>query len=269
MEGEGESDNFYITLPSNTKSSTKNVTGQFRVDLPRPVYLIGNWTVAAVEVQFPFSFFNVERVHTLCTLKTPSINVNFNIEPGSYTQPLMLPSSIQNALNRVRESHKEEDYYIADVEFGFDFTYNRYFFKSPSDQPPNNFVLSDRLAYIMGFEDRVLHGNFVQATYPPDFTGGMRVAYVCCDVIAPQIIGNGYENLLRTVNISKTSSTVFGDNFHYIFERGHYMKVNRCSLQSISCSIKNDINEPIRFNYGTSHIVLHFKRERMKFYTSQ
>ena len=118
----------------------------------------------------------------------------------------------------------------------------------------------------MGFKENVLHGESLRAHYPPDFTGGLRVAYVCCDIIAPQIVGDGYENLLRTVNVSNIASAQFGDNFHYVFERGHYLRVNKACVQSITCSIKNDINEPIVFNYGTSHIVLHFKRQRMKFY---
>lgn len=46
---------FYITLPSNTRVAG-NTTSHFRVELPYPVDLEGQWTVGLAEIQYPVSF---------------------------------------------------------------------------------------------------------------------------------------------------------------------------------------------------------------------
>ena len=48
---------FYATLPSNT--STDNTLNKFTVHLPRRIELTGEWEVALVELQYPFSWYNV------------------------------------------------------------------------------------------------------------------------------------------------------------------------------------------------------------------
>src|SRR5579862_6971589 len=56
---------FYINLPSNTYASAEavrtNTTSQFRVRLPREVRLSGDWEVALVEIQFPYSWNNISK----------------------------------------------------------------------------------------------------------------------------------------------------------------------------------------------------------------
>lgn len=50
-----------MTLPSNTSSFSDNTTASFRVRLPVPVQLEGEWEIALVEVQYPYSWNNVKR----------------------------------------------------------------------------------------------------------------------------------------------------------------------------------------------------------------
>ena len=138
MDDESPNDDFYITLPSNARSDDQNTPSHFRVDLPRPMYLTGNWTVAAVEIQFPFSFFNVEKRrprdedHTRCVLNTPTQSFVFHVEPTSYTQPHMLSAAILDNVRRLRQEHHDENTYVADIDIAFDFTYNRYVFNLTS-----------------------------------------------------------------------------------------------------------------------------------------
>ncbi len=50
---------FYLTLPSNVKTSgQQNTTAHFTTLLPKTIDLAGQWYVGLVEIQFPFSWSN-------------------------------------------------------------------------------------------------------------------------------------------------------------------------------------------------------------------
>ena len=88
---------FYISLPSNTqqdlKSSRRNTSSEFHVTLPTGIRLTGDWEVALVEIQHPYSWNTITddmdkygqqqneiRIRNYRTRKTDSIFV----KPGNY-----------------------------------------------------------------------------------------------------------------------------------------------------------------------------------------
>jgi len=53
------SDDFYLTLPSNSEGS--NTTSQFQVNLPQNISLDDAWEVALVDLIYPLSWNNIQR----------------------------------------------------------------------------------------------------------------------------------------------------------------------------------------------------------------
>jgi len=56
-----EASDFYLTLPSNTKSDTgkANTTSDFTIRLPKTIDLPGEWVVALSEITYPYSWNNI------------------------------------------------------------------------------------------------------------------------------------------------------------------------------------------------------------------
>ena len=79
----------YMTLPSNTRDYTQqNKTNSFRVQLPEPLQLQGNWEVALVDFQYPLSWRNIAGKHTIHVQYVTKANTRLwlkgEIPPGYY-----------------------------------------------------------------------------------------------------------------------------------------------------------------------------------------
>ena len=53
---------FYITLPSNASFSTfpDNTTTSYRVKLPQPIDVSGNWEDGLYSVAYPYTWYNLQ-----------------------------------------------------------------------------------------------------------------------------------------------------------------------------------------------------------------
>ena len=69
---------FYLILPSNADEEG-NMTNQFRVRLPDPIELNGNWEVALVEITYPYTWPNLTGL--------PMINVPMTYEDIKLYEP--------------------------------------------------------------------------------------------------------------------------------------------------------------------------------------
>ena len=107
-------ENIYLTLPSNTPDFNDNTTSEFRVKLPNPIELQGEWEMALVEMQYPHSWDNI--VQNPCKFyKTMTENsfmvqlqpvykykegivLKYEIPPGSYDTVNALVEGINYSL---------------------------------------------------------------------------------------------------------------------------------------------------------------------------
>jgi hypothetical protein len=98
-----ELSNFYINLPSNTRSQkTPNHTSQFRVRLPHEIRLNGQWETALVELQYPRSWDNVSTEQSdIAGLQNNQIamgnstrKITLTIWPGYYESAEQLSAAI-------------------------------------------------------------------------------------------------------------------------------------------------------------------------------
>ncbi len=268
-------DNLYLTLPSNTKDFPTNTPADFRVRLPYPLDLDGDWELGLVEIQYPFSWDNVKGG----TEKSNQDNwilidmqpnnayyegmIELRIPTGSYASVESLITAMQDTMDNWRPERKTKKKKIRLsrlVMLSYDKTYSRVRIKLDTTAI-KGVVLGTPLQYMLGFGGKWSY-TFSKAqvfgTYPPDLTSGFNTLYVYCDLIQPQIVGNILAPLLRTVAVSGE----FGKTVDKIFLEPHYLPLRNKRFDTVQLSIKSDQNESVKFNFGKSIIKLHLRRKR-------
>lgn len=79
---------------------------------------------------------------------------------------------------------------------------------------------------------------------------------VCVDIVKDQpIVGK----LLRKISIHQYQ---YGKMHSFIFNRPHYVKVEKKYFDTLHVDLKDERGENLPFQFGTSNITLHFKRKK-------
>ena len=115
------------------------------------------------------------------------------------------------------------------------------------------------LAEVLGFESDRYYKESTTAPFIADINRGFYNLYVYCSICEPQLVGDGYYPLLRTVFITGQH----GDMVQQIFQKPHYVPVNNNSFDTIEINIKNDMNEIISFESGKVICKLHFRQKAL------
>ena len=284
---------FYVSLPSNTSAedlaNRQNTSSKFRVRLPQEIELGSDaWEVALVEFQYPRSWYNVSDEPYL-TVKDTTVSQNemilqlraglvahagkaaprdlfrrVTIPPSYYAEVDMLTAAIYaQLLNDDLGEFDGQDRRLADeISFQFDPIKQKVVFQF-HNVPDRQIVavkMSEQLQYVMGFETDYLTENkiMVIAKYPPDMRAGIDSLFVYCDVIAPQIVGNRQEQLLRIVPVSGRHGAIVDR----VFVAPHYVPVLNKRFSTIGISINTDQDRPFAFKFGKSVVKLHFRKQR-------
>ena len=90
-------------------------------------------------------------------------------------------------------------------------------------------------------------------------TRGFNSLYVYCSICEPQIVGDAYVHLLRTVILTGQN----GDIVNNTFDSPHYVPVNTKVFDTIEVNIKNDLNESVSFTTGKLICKLHFRQKAL------
>ena len=146
----------------------------------------------------------------------------------------------------------------------FDSTLGKSVFKN--DQHMFYLVTSDKIGYMLGFENGKINymseyldgSQYSVAPYPPDMNAGMYALMVHCDLVAPQLVGNTYANLLRMVPVVG----VFNETITNIYNDEQYVPVLKKTFDSIEININDDTGKIVNFLYGRTFVTLHFRKRR-------
>ncbi|EFP00444.1 hypothetical protein CRE_21760 [Caenorhabditis remanei] len=123
-------------------------------------------------------------------------------------------------------------------------------------QPDIAFVeLDDRCAYFLGYTDTIVKES---ATAPNkvDFFGNVSTLYLYCDVVDPIIVGNTKSSLLSVIPCRGS----YGEMIHHTVAYPRYLPLMNSTIDSIRVDLLSEFDEPIDFNWGSTIIVLHFKK---------
>lgn len=254
-----ESASFYILCPSNASFNlfNENTASEYKIALPKRIYLQGHYEVALVEIQYPVTWntFNEDRAYRVKVQSTEDGSYGESqLTKTKYSSARELTHEITRALTRSTNNTKSfldaitHDTLSNRVEYNF-------------EKYKLQVRLSKSVLDTLGIANR---GSWMQgkgaATYPPDISYGFNSLYIYCNVVQPQIVGDVYAPLLRTVAIPVVGR---GHIIQKTYDQPHYVPVSTDELSTIEINIKDDTGTNVSFASGKVICKLHFRQKAL------
>lgn len=276
--------NFYMTLLSNSSMEyfPDNRTSSFTVQLPRYMYLDGDWEVALTEIQYPYTFINVAEDQTAVRLDTIEITHEFYNHFATTAET----KKFTNKAGRVSTHHIVPGYYsdIGDIVAAINgvitaatkqpafFVYDTLAHKTGcvnSVQIGSKWIktcrLSNSLALQLGYKPgELIHPNGKYGPYPAN--SGIIIPdkmLIYCDILEPQMFGDTFAKVLRMISTNIGDSVpYFGKQCSSSFGVPQYLPVQIKNFEAITIDIKDIEGRLMPFQYGTLSVKLHFRKKK-------
>ena len=249
-----ETRGFYVTLPSNANMDIypNNTQASYQVRLPRTLYLKNSYEVALVEAQYPISW------KTFANEDSYEIAI-FDRKAGRY-QSVFIPNVYYSNLGElVKQLNKTLSAYFAILDNGNHAQLKILKLEHKIDLSIVGERLwiqfADEMSDVLGLEHKYYTGTTV-APYRHDISHGFHSLFVYCNVCEPQIVGDSYVPLLRTVAIKGAH----GEYVTKTYGEPHYVPVNTDELSVIEMNIKDDTGQDVPFIDGKVVCKLHFRQ---------
>lgn len=129
----------------------------------------------------------------------------------------------------------------------------------------NEFIactLKGELAKQMGFKDGdIVKGDGIYGSNMTNMNAGLPDKMLFyCDILEPQLFGDTFAKVLRTINTTPDKELYFGKNCTAVFNPPHYIPLQQKNFESVSVDIRDAQANLIPFEAGTSIVKLHFRR---------
>lgn len=98
-------------------------------------------------------------------------------------------------------------------------------------------------------------GLYAERAY--DIERGIHAIYVYSDVVEENFIGDVSAQCLRVCTLP---SKEFGETVNLHFDQPHYIQVSNRSFHTIRITLKDQVNEKIKFQFGETLVKLHFRK---------
>lgn len=264
---------FYITLLSNSSMIRypENKTSSFTVHIPRSMRLVGDWDVALAEIHYPYSFFTVQEDENEMEIKSFIATKEFidtkgakepetkwttlKITPGFYGNVKEIIHAVNGA---IKKETKLSDF------FEMDKNSKRVSVKggnvsSKGDTLITAFKLRGRLALQLGYRPDDEVPADLKAPHVANIDCGVPdLMLIYCDVIEPQITGDSWSKVLRTLNTSDGNVNYFSKPCSVEFTQLHYIPLQKKIFDSVRIDIRDVTGKLLPFQYGTLTVKLHF-----------
>lgn len=243
---------FYITLPCNASSNIypENTISSYTTKLAKPVHLAGPFEVALTEIQYP---------HTWNTFEQHDGNF-FIGKPGSVLKEYYVKSGFYSSINDLVRAINERIDNLKLTSDGFKLRYDDVKRTvSVTESPALQFVPGQKLSNILGLpayiETSVDNHPAGRKRLYSDIKSGFYTLFVYTDIIQHQLVGDGFVQLLRSVEIGGKNNEIVTMQY----TRPDYVPLCRQHFDSITISILTDQGVPVKFKYGKSIVRLHFR----------
>ena len=230
-----------------------NKTTEYRVKLPQPVELDGNWEVGLYSIFYPNTWYTLR-----------DINVDTHIY---YVEGTGWPS-----VATVKYGHYEtmQDFVknmnaALELEIGNSttiyLTYSTLTGKVTVHLKPKcKLGLSGKMSLILGFGGKEVivnakDGLTQESPYVTDLSTITSI-YTYCDIIQPQIVGDTSAQLLRSIPVEGK----YGDIITKTFTNIQYVPVQTKSFGDVKILLRNDTGDPVPFERGKVIATLHFRQ---------
>ena len=273
-------DHFYVTLPSNSSTAVfgPQPPHNFKTKLAKPIRLDpSQWEVGLAEISYPKSVINLKD-DLLIKLYAP-----VNVQPNEYTARLEQGNydDAQQLVNQVEKSIRAAVGYELRHHFRLEYMDDKRCLVRLHRGCA--MVLPAELGQMLGFRTNLrLHlsnyrdvasrvsasdmrymTNVDRELHISDMTVYVRRAvhslYVYCDIISYQIVGDSMAPLLRAVTVSGAEEA---EVISHIFNKVHYLALERSVYETIEIHIADDTGTDIAFNHGHVIVKLHFRKKR-------
>ncbi len=250
---------FYLTLPSNSsmKFYPNNTLTSYTTHLQTPISLSGDWEVGLVEIQYPYSWYNLQNNENRIVYRQDGHRpVDLMIQPGYYDSPSQLLDQI-NWMISVTATKQGSDKFPV-------FKYNELTKRVSATIRKDTLVsFSSTLASMLGVGERQ---NPVQneldvedlpwySRHACDVHRGFHSMYVYCDVLEHVPVGDTRAPLLRIVNVRGSN----GESIYRIYDKPLYVPLQKKNFESLEIDIRTDTGIPVPFEYGKVVVTLHFR----------
>lgn len=254
---------FYVTLPCDSSLSffPKNTVAQYNTKLSERIRLDGDYEVALVDFIYPWSFQNVRNTKSnrlVMSLQRNDYNrmvavFQYAFEDAYYENETEFATTVTEKINTQLRSIPELRDII--IEFTFDKTTRK--LTMYLELEDMTLTLSDALLTKLGFcRQRPYPSGSYQSTDTFDLNAGQRLMYIYCDIASHVLLGNTKSPLLRICN----ARGEYGRTIRDTFDRPFYVPVSRREFDTISIDIRDELGQPMPFDFGKSVATLHFRR---------
>ena len=240
---------FYLTLPSNASLDVfpDNKTTEYRVKLPQPIDLDGNWEVGLYSISYPNTWY---------TLRNLIVDTHFY-----YVEGTGWPS-----VATMKYGHYETmQYFVKNMNASLELeignsttiylTYSTLTGKVTVHLKPKcKLLLFGKMSLILGFGGKeVKIDKTGENPYVTDLSTFTSI-YAYCDIIQPQIVGDTSAQLLRSIPVEGK----YGDIITKTFTNIQYVPVQTKSFGYVKILLRNDTGDPVPFERGKVITTLHF-----------
>lgn len=273
------SHSFYITLPSNVHFENK--LSDYTTYLPSPINLTDNYEVALTEICYTKSWFNLQGIPYLSLISDGGIFLRqySDLQPGNYDSVEDLVELINDQIVK-KFSRPNDKQSTLPILYYDKYSKRAHMVKGEivegSITQKALVHLDDELEDILGFTElssqqqsdvnAIKFVSFAQikekkktACRLTDIKAGVHSLMVYSDIVAPNIVGNVYANLLRTVPLDESAK--FGDDVNVTFTRPYYKPLSANTFNKVHINIKDDSGRDIDFRFGKVSVTLHFKKK--------
>ncbi|PIC24172.1 hypothetical protein B9Z55_017600 [Caenorhabditis nigoni] len=110
-------------------------------------------------------------------------------------------------------------------------------------------------SYFLGFSDPIVRESCI-APSKVDFFGNVSTIYLYCDIVDPIIVGDQKNSLLAVIPCKGK----YGEMVHHTIPYPRYLPIMNNTIDSVKVEFLSEFAEPINFHWGSTIIVLHFKK---------
>jgi hypothetical protein len=242
---------FYVTLNSSAEGEfmKQNNASCFKVHFGQVLDFEGEWEVALVEIKFPMTISNINR--------SSSRIISTNMDDSILFDQLS-ERDYGTAADLIAHLNKR---FKGRLKISLDKSNIVHFEMSKTEEPTIYFV-QDELKDILGLKrsDTIGENEYLSGTYPVNLNKSLpSVIYVNSSIVKQQLIDNSHMPLLRIV---PTSAAQFKYGFDKVlnFPRPQYKALASRRLEYIDVYITDCFGEQVSFDYGSSSVLLHFRR---------
>ena len=243
-----------------------NRAGHYFTKLPQDIALTGDYEVGLSEIQFSSTYLNIRVNDCYFTYTAPEIDSEKNKPDygGPSTTTVTVPEGLYESneffihtLNTL--IHKE----IGLQENGksrLKFYYGKASKKCSFTMYEKSSMLrfNPNLKRVLGLtSDTFIDPGYRLAQYLMDLNEGFKSIYVYCDLVSARPVGDIMAPLLRIIPVSPEKYVV-----HHIFEKPHYIPINRFQFNATEILLTTDTGKTISFTSGSTIVTLHFRRKR-------